>query len=131
MSHGASRLGRFLARAVEQQLLSQQAALGDTRGRLDGLATRLDTLEGRWSPLREQLDAALAGVTFTPRTTVGRALSLHPGVTALLAEHGLDRCEGCPVRHDESLEELATGHDIPLEQLLSRLDALLAQPAEG
>jgi len=118
------RLQRWLARTVEQQVLSSVANLGDTRADMATADALITQLEARWTPLRQALDAALAPVRFTPRTTVAQALALHPGVVDLLAEYQLDRCERCPVRHDESLEELARGHDIPLDQLLSRLDAL-------
>ncbi len=112
--------------AVEQQVLGQAGSLAAFRGSIPAVQTRLEGLEARWPALREGLDQALALARFTPRTTVERALSLHPAVAAVLAEHQLDRCERCPVRHDETLEEVARGHDIPLAQLLSRLDALIA-----
>lgn len=125
------RLSSRVRRATEQMLLSQTASLGSASTSRVRLEATLDQAEARWLPLRDLLDQALALVRFTPRTTVGRALTLHPGVATVLAEHQLDRCEGCPVRHDESLEEVARGHDIPLDQLLSRLDALLAPETEG
>ena len=118
------RLQRWIARTVEQQVLSSVASLSVARADIAAADTLIGQLETRWTALRQALDAALAPVRFTPRTTVAQALALHPGVVDLLATYQLDRCERCPVRHDESLEELARGHDISLDQLLSRLDGL-------
>jgi hypothetical protein len=120
------RVERRVRRVVEEILLSEAASLGRSRAALDELGRQIGQLEARSNDLRAALDQGLSLVRFTAGTTVGRALGLHPGVAALLAEHGLDRCDGCPVRHDETLAELARGHDIPLEQLLSTLDALPA-----
>jgi hypothetical protein len=122
----SSRVERRVREIVEQMVLSEAASLGGARASLEALSRRLEQLEAREVGLRTELDQGLALVRFTPATTVGRALALHPGVAALLAERGLDRCEGCPVRHDETLAELARGHDIPLVQLLSTLEALPA-----
>ncbi len=125
------RARRRVRAVVEQELLGRAATLAGLRETLQAARERLEGLEARWQPLHEGLESTSALVRFTPRTTVARALALHPGVAAVLTEHRLDRCERCPVRHDETLAELGRGHDIPLEQLLSHLDALLTAPAEG
>ncbi len=119
-----ARLQRWLSRTVEAQVLSSAASMGGARAGLADAEASIAGLEERWPPLRQALDEALAPVRFTPRTTVAQALALHPGVVRVLADHQLDRCERCPVRHDESLEELARGHDIPLDRLLSLPHAL-------
>ena len=126
-----ARIERKLAELVEVQLLAHTARLGPTRRGVDELTATMSAIEGRLPTLRASLDAALARMRFGPNTTVGQALDLHSGVNAVLASFQLDRCERCPVRHDETLEELARGHEIPLEQLLSRLEGLLEDSAEG
>lgn len=125
------RLQRKLEQWVGTQLLGEAASLGSARQDLADLRERLDALEARMPALRSGLDQALTGLRFAPGTTVAQALDLHPGVAAVLAQHGLDRCDDCPVRHDETLEEVAGGHDIALEQLLSSLTTLLDAPSEG
>jgi hypothetical protein len=124
------RLQRKLEQWVGTQLLGESASLGPARQAIEALGPRLDALEARLPALRQGLDQALTGLRFAPGTTVGQALDLHPGVDAVLAQHGPDRCGHCPVRHDETLEEVAAGHDIALGQLLSSLTALLDTPAE-
>ncbi len=119
------RLDAWLRRTVEQQLLSSAASMGGTRSELERATARMAALDEAYAPLEDALAQSMARVRFTPRTTVARALALHPGAVDVLAAHQLDRCSDCPVRHDETLDEVARGHDIPLEQLLSSLDALL------
>jgi hybrid cluster-associated redox disulfide protein len=118
-------LRRRVRRLVELQLLGEAATLAGLGEPLRDLERRMEKLEARLDGLHRALAQARAMGRLTPDTTVGRALRIHPGVAAVLAEHGLDRCEGCPVRHDETLAELARGHDLPLGQLLSRLEGLL------
>ncbi len=125
------RMQRKLEQWVTTQLLGDAASLRPIRAPLTALDGRIRALEARTIALREGLDQALEGVRFTPLTTVGQALDRHPRVAAVLADHGLDRCGHCPVRHDETLEEVARGHEIALEQLLSSLVACLDVPSEG
>jgi hypothetical protein len=120
-----ARVERRVARFVEQLLLGEAASLKALRPLLAAVEERIGAAEAHQRALQGELDEAMALARFGPATTVGRALALHPGAAAVLAARGLDRCEGCPVRHDERLDELARGHDIPLEQLLPELNALL------
>ena len=118
-------------RRVQQQLLSQVGTIADITADARALEQRIDELEAVTVGLEQQIEEAVEGVRFTPRTTVARALALHSGTRGVLAEYQLDKCDSCPVRHDETLEEVATGHAIPLESLLSRLQALLRPGPEG
>jgi len=61
---------------------------------------------------------------FTPDTIVADALQQHPKVRWVLAAYHLGHCSGCGRAGDETLEEVATGYRIPLEDLLRDLNAL-------
>ncbi len=63
---------------------------------------------------------------FLPEMTVGAALALHPSARWVFAAHHLFGCTGCAASADETLEEVATGYQLPLERMLADLNALLA-----
>ena len=124
-------LRQRISRHVQRQLLSRVGSLAAMGGRLAPLEQRIQALEDGARALESQLAQATERVRFTSRTTIARALALHPGARDVLAQHQLPHCDSCPVRHDETLEEAAAGHAIPLESLLSRLRALRSLSPEG
>lgn len=62
---------------------------------------------------------------FTPETIVADALLLHPKVRWVFAAYHLGHCSGCDRSGRETLEEVASGYRIPLEDLLRDLNALV------
>jgi hybrid cluster-associated redox disulfide protein len=62
---------------------------------------------------------------FTPDTVVADALALHPKTRWVFAAYHLAGCNGCERSPTETLEEVAEGYRIPLENLLRDLNALL------
>lgn len=62
---------------------------------------------------------------FTAETVVATALEMHPKVRWVFAAWHLGGCNGCSRASDETLEEVAEGYRIPLEDLLRDLNALL------
>ncbi len=124
------RLRRALIRRVQRALLSQAGTVAPLRADADALSLRIDELEAGVTELQAPLERAATRATFSPGTTVARALALHPEACTVLAGFQLDRCDSCPVRHDETLEEVARGHAIPLESLLSQLRVLQSPLSE-
>ena len=61
---------------------------------------------------------------FRPDTIVADALQRHPKVRWVFAAYHLGHCAGCGKAGDETLEEVATGYRIPLDDLLRDLNAL-------
>ena len=62
---------------------------------------------------------------FTPTTIVSEALAKHPKARWVFAAYHLGGCNGCSRANDETLEELAEGYRIELEQFLRDLNSLL------
>jgi len=116
------RLHRRLAREVEFYLLTQAGSLTTARAHGAALERGLVAAEAALGDLGTALAAAWTHARVGPTTTVGRALVRDPGAADILARHGLATCGDCPVRHDETLEELARGHQIPLDPLLLALN---------
>jgi hybrid cluster-associated redox disulfide protein len=63
---------------------------------------------------------------FQPDTVVAAALEMHPKARWVFAAYHLSGCTGCGRSVDETLAEVATGYQIPLDQLLGDLNALVA-----
>ena len=63
---------------------------------------------------------------FTAETVVADALDKHPKARWVFAAWHIGGCNGCSRSVDETLEEVASGYRIPLEELLRDLNALLA-----
>ena len=61
---------------------------------------------------------------FEPQTVVADALSLHPKARWVFAAYHIGGCNGCERSSGETLEEVASGYGIPLDRLLSDLNAL-------
>lgn len=62
---------------------------------------------------------------FAATTTVADALEKHPKARWVFEAYHLSGCSGCGSAYYETLEELADGYRIPLEQLLADLNGLL------
>lgn len=63
---------------------------------------------------------------FTPQTLVADALALHPKARWVFAAYHLGGCNRCERATDETLQEVADGYRIPLDDLLRDLNALPA-----
>jgi len=64
-------------------------------------------------------------MTFVPQMTVGEALALHPSAKWVLAAYRIGGCSHCAMSEEETLEQVATGYQLPLEKLIRDLNALL------
>jgi iron-sulfur cluster repair protein YtfE (RIC family) len=56
--------------------------------------------------------------------TIGAAWANHPGAPTIFAKHHLPACDGCAVRHDETLAEAAAAYGIDLPTWLAQLNNL-------
>ncbi len=120
------RLRRSLAARVQALLLPSGQSLGPTRRAAAALTPRLDALQARLRTQESVQRAALASRRFRLDMSIDDALRLHSGARDVLAQHHLSACHSCPVRHDETLEELAAGHQISADGLLRALNDLLS-----
>lgn len=57
---------------------------------------------------------------------IGEIISIDPGNAMILMQSGM-HCVGCPSSQMESLEEAAQVHGMDVEQLISDLNAYLAE----
>ncbi len=64
---------------------------------------------------------------FQPETLVADALALHPKARWVFAAYHIGGCNGCERSSHETLEEVARGYRIPLEQFLRDLNSLVAR----
>lgn len=62
---------------------------------------------------------------FVPEMTVDAALALHPSARWVFAAYHIFGCAGCSASAAETLAEVATGYELPLERMLADLNALL------
>jgi len=63
---------------------------------------------------------------FARETIVADALAMHPKVRWVFAAYHLGGCNACNLAHEETLEQVAEGYRIPLEDLLRDLNSLVA-----
>ena len=63
---------------------------------------------------------------FVPEMTVDAALALHPSARWVFAAYHIGGCAQCAISTEETLAEVATGYELPLERMLADLNALLA-----
>lgn len=63
---------------------------------------------------------------FARETIVADALAMHPKVRWVFAAYHLGGCNTCNLAHEETLEQLAEGYRISLEDLLRDLNSLTA-----
>lgn len=61
---------------------------------------------------------------FHGETIVADALAMHPKARWVFAAYHLSGCDGCGLAYEETLEQLADGYGIRLEQLLADLNGL-------
>ena len=64
-------------------------------------------------------------MTFVPDMTVGQALAVHPSVKWVFAAYKIGGCSHCAMSEEETLEQVATGYQLPLDKLIRDLNALL------
>lgn len=55
--------------------------------------------------------------------TIGQALQLHEGAQAVFMGFGM-QCFGCPMAITETIEEACASHDVELDDMLDKLNAL-------
>ena len=63
--------------------------------------------------------------TFTKNTTIGELLSVYPECAPILMEIGM-HCLGCPSAQMETLEEACMVHGIDCDDLVSKMNEILA-----
>lgn len=63
---------------------------------------------------------------FEPRTLVAEALAMHPKARWVFAAYHVGGCSGCDRSSEETLQELAEGYRLPLDQFLQDLNSLVA-----
>lgn len=119
----ARALRRHLRAAVDAALADHAAASAGLREALPELGAELGHLSQRVSGLRSHLERRRA--PFTAEMTVHEAWARHRRVRLVFTRYHLPACDGCAVGLDETLEEAAMGHGIPLDDLLAELNALL------
>jgi hybrid cluster-associated redox disulfide protein len=68
----------------------------------------------------------MAEPRFLPEMTVDAALALHPSARWVFAAYHIHGCVDCSASSEETLAEVATGYQLPLERMLADLNALLA-----
>jgi hypothetical protein len=61
--------------------------------------------------------------------TVDQAFRAHAGARRVFAKFHLGGCANCAISETETVEQVSEGYGIPLDLLMSELDALFAQPA--
>lgn len=61
---------------------------------------------------------------FEPQTVVADALARHPKARWVFAAYHVGGCSGCHRATDETLQELAEGYRIPLQEFLRDLNSL-------
>lgn len=61
---------------------------------------------------------------FEANMTVAEALALHPDARWVFAAYHIGGCNGCSRVDDETLLEVATGYQLPLEKFLADLNSL-------
>lgn len=57
---------------------------------------------------------------------IGRVIREHPETIPVFLESGL-RCIACPLASQETIEQGAGAHGIPIKELLSRLNASVSK----
>ena len=64
-------------------------------------------------------------MTFVPQMTVEQALALHPSARWVFAAYHIGGCSQCAMSEAETLEEVAAGYQLPLDNLIRDLNSLL------
>jgi len=129
------RLDGFLRARARDLLVAREALLPPLQAELAAL-TQAQEAAARAAMAAalaaKALQADLAVLTrpqFSADMTLDQVWRRHPGVRALFAARHLPACDGCALRHDETLAEAADAYDLDLSVLLVELNALIpAQP---
>ena len=90
---------------------------------LSDVTRRLQAVEEALGAISEEL-APITG-PFHPGLSMAMVLRRHPRARDVLAQVGLPGCDGCSVRHDETLEEAIEAYAFDGPALLAKLNALL------
>ena len=64
-------------------------------------------------------------VQFTKDTIIGSVLDVAPQTAPLFMAIGM-HCLGCPASRNETVEEACMVHDMPVEELVERLNGIIA-----
>jgi len=67
----------------------------------------------------------MIGRKFEANMTVSDALALHPSARWVFAAYHIEGCAGCESAIGETLGEVASGYQLPLENLLRDLNSLI------
>ena len=65
----------------------------------------------------------------TKDMTVEQAFRTHAGARRVFAKFHLGGCSNCAISETETVEQVSQGYGIPLDMLMSELDALFSQAA--
>ncbi len=132
---GSDRLRAWLRRQVVAAMDARadlQAVTDDALEQAERSATRagarLSALEARSERLGRALDRRDG--PFSLDMTVDEAWRRHPGARAAFAARHLPDCDGCAVRFDETLSEVADAYGFDAAALLDGLNRLL-DPTDG
>ena len=98
------------------ELEAPAEALSDGSKRLQAVEVQLDAIADSLSPPTGP---------FHLEMTMAEVLRRHAAARDVLAAIGLPGCDGCSVRHDETLEEAIEAYAFDGPDLLRRLNALL------
>ena len=129
------RLDGFLRARARDLLASREALLPFLQAELAALtqvqdaATRAATAAARAATALQADLAVLTRPRFSADMTLDQVWRRHPGVRALFAARHLPACDGCALRHDETLAEAAEAYDLDLATLMDELNALIPEPA--
>lgn len=129
------RLDGFLRARARDLLVAREALLPPLQAELAALshaqeAAARAAMAAALAAKALQADlAVLTRPQFSADMTLDQVWRRHPGVRALFAARHLPACDGCALRHDETLAEAADAYDLDLPALLVELNALIpAQP---
>lgn len=121
------RVAAALAARVEVQAATRDA-LDRAQRSADATAGRITAVEARAERVNRALERRHG--PFTLDMTVDEAWRRHPGARAAFAARHLPDCDGCAVRFDETLAEVADAYGFDPAALLHDLNRLL-DPADG
>jgi hybrid cluster-associated redox disulfide protein len=66
---------------------------------------------------------------FSTDMTVDQAFRVHAGARRVFAKFHLGGCSNCAISESETIEQVSQGYGIPLDMLMSELEALYALPS--
>ena len=101
---------------VDSDLEPLAQDLSDVGRRLQGVEDELGAIAEEVAPITGPFHLGLS---------MAMVLRRHPRARDVLAQVGLPGCQGCSVRHDETLEEAIEAYAFDGPALLAKLNALL------